>query len=62
MGMRLNEGVDLQRHPDVQFDILYKNINRLSEIGMIILADSRLKVTPLGRPVLNAVLRGLLDA
>jgi putative oxygen-independent coproporphyrinogen III oxidase len=62
MGMRLNEGVDLQRHPDVQFDILYKNINRLSEIGMIVLADSRLKVTPLGRPVLNAVLRGLLDA
>ena len=61
MGMRLNEGVDLQRYPDAASDILYRNINTLTDIGMISLKDSRLKVTPRGRPVLNAVLRGLLD-
>ena len=61
MGMRLNEGVDLQRYPDAASDILYRNINTLTDIDMISLKDSRLKVTPRGRPVLNAVLRGLLD-
>jgi putative oxygen-independent coproporphyrinogen III oxidase len=61
MGMRLNEGVDLQRYPDAASDILYRNINTLTDIGMISLKDSRLKVTPRGRPVLNAVLRCLLD-
>ena len=61
MGMRLNEGVDLQRYPDTASDILYRNINTLTDIDMISLKDSRLKVTPRGRPVLNAVLRGLLD-
>jgi len=61
MGMRLNEGVDLQRYPDTASDILYRNIKTLIDIDMITLNDSRLKVTPRGRPVLNAVLRGLLD-
>jgi len=61
MGMRLNEGVDLQRYPDAASDILYRNIKMLTDIDMITLNDSRLKVTPRGRPVLNAVLRGLLD-
>ena len=61
MGMRLNEGVDLQRYPDAASDILYRNIKMLTDIDMISLKDSRLRVTPRGRPVLNAVLRGLLD-
>ena len=61
MGMRLNEGVDLQRYPDATSDLLYRNIRTLTDIDMITLNDSRLKVTPRGRPVLNAVLRGLLD-
>ena len=61
MGMRLSEGVDLRRYPDEQNDVLLNNINILLNLDMVELANQRLKVTPLGRPVLNAVLRGLLD-
>ena len=61
MGMRLSEGVDLQRYPDEQSGFLLNNINSLVKLGMVELTNQRLKVTPHGRPVLNAVLRGRLD-
>jgi oxygen-independent coproporphyrinogen-3 oxidase len=62
MGMRLTEGVDLNRYPEAMTDILYFKINKLKDLGMIQKADGRLIVTPQGRPILNAVLRELLDA
>ncbi len=62
MGMRLTEGVDLKRFPNATNDTFYNNISKLSGLGMIESTDDRIKVTPQGRPVLNAVLRGLLDA
>jgi len=62
MGMRLAEGVDLTRYPEARSSILSSNIKKLVDIGMIAQDDQRLQVTQQGRPVLNAVLRGLLDA
>ena len=61
MGMRLAEGVDLERVSTDQMGILSFNINALSELGMVEVSDRRLCVTTQGRPVLNAVLRQLLE-
>ena len=61
MGMRLTEGVDLNRLSSLS-DVNYTfNINMLRDIDMVETSNGRLKVTQRGRPVLNAVLRGLLD-
>ena len=62
MGLRLTDGVDRARFAGQWSDELYNNINRLIDIGMISMDDRRLWVTPEGRPILNAVLRQLLDA
>jgi len=62
MGLRLHEGVDLRRfglHKDRR---LLNKINVLEDIGVIQCDQERLFLTPLGRPVLNAVLRELLGA
>ncbi len=61
MGLRLVEGVDLSRLSIVDRDIYIFNINRLVDIGMLKLDGNRLTVTPVGRPILNEVLRQLLD-
>ena len=60
MGLRLNDGVDLTRLPDggVKYT---NNINGLVDIGVLSRNDNWLKTTVAGRPVLNAVLRQLLD-
>ena len=61
MGLRLDEGIDLARyagiagapmHPDKMVDLV--------DLGYLETNDGRLKVTPTGRPVLNAILRELL--
>ena len=57
MGLRLSEGVDRGRFDMGDLDI---NINKLIEIGMIETEAERMRVTAAGRPVLNAVLRGIL--
>lgn len=58
MGLRLREGVATSRLDMVG---LGPKIAYLQQIGMMTLVDGRLVVTPDGRPVLNAVLRKLLD-
>jgi putative oxygen-independent coproporphyrinogen III oxidase len=58
MGLRLTEGVAVSRLDMIG---LRPRINYLEDIGMIEIADENLRVTPAGRPVLNAVLRSLLD-
>jgi coproporphyrinogen III oxidase-like Fe-S oxidoreductase len=60
MGMRLREGVDLGRISQPRRDALSFNINALHEMGMVEIAENRLRTTDAGRPVLNAVLRQLL--
>jgi oxygen-independent coproporphyrinogen-3 oxidase len=61
MGMRLSEGVDLGRYPETLSETFYNKIKNLGEMGMVYMTENRLAVTPLGRPVLNAVLRDLLE-
>lgn len=58
MGMRLTEGVLLERLDIPKLSI---KINDLRDMGMVRTTADRLQVTEAGRPVLNAVLRALLD-
>ncbi len=55
MGLRLREGVDM-----AAFQVnsaIVRNIKELVEVGLLELFDGRLRATPAGRPLLNAVLR-----
>ena len=61
MGMRLAEGVSTKRLDLEDDETLYNKINNLSEMGLIENVDHRLIATPKGRPILNAVLRFLLE-
>ena len=61
MGLRLREGVDLGRLPERYLDNLYNKINSLTGIGLVEVTNQRLSVTAQGRPVLNGVLRQLLE-
>lgn len=60
MGLRLAEGVQLSRIKRFADRDLSININMLVDIGMVEATADHLRVTPVGRPVLNAVLRQLL--
>ena len=61
MGMRLREGVARARFTDHWDEELLNNINGLIDIGMVDMDADRLWVTAEGRPILNAVLRQLLE-
>ena len=61
MGMRLFEGLDLERHEALAGKPLsVKKIQELTDLGMIVVDGARLRATSQGRAVLNAVLRELL--
>ena len=60
MGLRLREGVALDRLGLRENENYMNNINGLIDIDMVEMADGRLRLTDAGRPVLNAVLRALL--
>jgi oxygen-independent coproporphyrinogen-3 oxidase len=62
MGMRLREGVEWARLERFGIDDISININGLIDMGVIEVVDGRLRTTAAGRPVLNAVLRGILGA
>jgi len=61
MGLRLSDGVDRRRFSDQWNERLLFNINSLVDIAMLDVAGNNLRVTQEGRPILNAVLRQLLD-
>lgn len=61
MGMRLREGVSTLRFPQLSTDLYINKISDLVEIGMVECDADTLRLTPQGYPVLNAVLRALLD-
>ena len=61
MGMRLTEGVSLSRFSLLSDDLFNNRINKLKNIGMVEFDDELIRLTPKGRPVLNAVLRELLS-
>ncbi len=60
MGMRLADGIDLNRFGFDEDQVLLNNINSLIDNGLLQLSDDWICVTDRGRPVLNAVLRELL--
>ncbi|KJZ26390.1 radical SAM family heme chaperone HemW [Tritonibacter mobilis] len=61
MGMRLFEGLDLERHEALAGKPLsVEKIQELTDWGMIVVDGARLRATSQGRAVLNAVLRELL--
>ncbi len=62
MGLRLSEGVDLNRLDQLRPDGFSLDYRGLIESGHLETSHGRLRTTPLGRPVLNAVLRDLLRA
>lgn len=63
MSLRLNEGLDLQRYQSISGVALNAlKIRGLSDIGMVEMVGGRLRATPNGRMVLNAVLRDLASA
>jgi oxygen-independent coproporphyrinogen-3 oxidase len=62
MGMRLREGISLTRFPELGSNLFINKISKLEDIGVVIRHDTQLSLTQKGRPLLNAVLRGLLDA
>ena len=55
MGLRLNEGVSLEG-----FDNYSSRFKGLIEAKLLEIVDTRLRTTPKGRPLLNAILRELL--
>ena len=61
MGLRLSEGVDLDGVLLPPHDVFQNKINGLRDSGFVTFDGRTLRVTPLGRPVLNGVLRSLLD-
>ncbi|WP_420004618.1 radical SAM family heme chaperone HemW [Arenibacterium sp. LLYu02] len=61
MGMRLYEGLDLDRHAQLAGVPLDQDrLSHLQSLGMVTLDGARLRATSDGRAVLNAVLRDLL--
>ena len=61
MGLRLTDGIDLNRLPMGISDVLISNINSLVDLGMVNKTNSQLKATQRGRPILNSVLQKLLS-
>ncbi|MFW8633897.1 radical SAM family heme chaperone HemW [Cribrihabitans pelagius] len=61
MGMRLSEGLDIERYARLAGKPLPENaLDNLVQLGMVTISDQRLRATEQGRAVLNAVLRDLL--
>lgn len=61
MGLRVSEGVCLDGNPMLNIPRFINKIKYLHDIGLVTFDDGTLATTPLGRPVLNGVLRSLLD-
>jgi oxygen-independent coproporphyrinogen-3 oxidase len=60
MGLRLSEGIDLDRASALHGRPFVIQNKHLSEDGLITTQNGRLSVTPKGRPLLNAILRELI--
>jgi putative oxygen-independent coproporphyrinogen III oxidase len=61
MGLRVTEGVSLTRLKTLSDGVYDRNIGDLLDLDMVEISDENLRVTPKGRPVLNAVLGALLQ-
>lgn len=61
MGLRLSEGVDLEGSHMLRSSGFMNKIKELGEFDLVAFDGRTLRATPAGRPVLNGVLRSLLD-
>lgn len=61
MGLRLAEGIDRRRFDAMGGQLDGSGAARLTDLGLIDLSDEKITVTPRGRPLLNAILRDLLE-
>lgn len=62
MGLRINEGIDLARHARLSNRPLApERIAALADLGLVTLDRTRLKATPAGRRILNAVITDLAE-
>ena len=60
MGLRIAEGVDLGRHAALAGRTLdASRLDTLSGLGLVVSEGQRLKATPQGRKLLNAVIAEL---
>ena len=60
MGLRIKEGIDLERHAELSGSAIdYSKIEALESLGMVTRCGSQLMATPRGRPILNAIIREL---
>lgn len=63
MGLRLQEGIDLQRFEAISHRTLAaETLSDLTDLGLIEVSPARLQVTEKGRPLLNAVLLKLIES
>ena len=61
MGLRINEGIDLDRYTRLLGEKLDESkLIHLRDIGMVISENSRLRATNKGRLVLNSVIEHLM--
>jgi coproporphyrinogen III oxidase-like Fe-S oxidoreductase len=61
MGLRLAEGIDLGRYAGLAGAAMpEERVAELADLGLLARDGGRLRVTPPGRPLLDAVLRRLL--
>ena len=61
MGLRLAEGIDLGRYAALAGAAMpEERIDELAGLGLVESDGGRLRTTPAGRPLLDAVLRRLL--
>lgn len=61
MGLRMSEGVDTLRYNRIAgHDLPETAVSHLQDIGMLVSDGARIRTTPQGRMVLNAVLKELL--
>lgn len=61
MGLRLVDGVSLDRFPKLLSIPYINKINDLCDIGVVAFDGRQLRATDEGRPILNAILRKLLE-
>lgn len=60
MGLRLREGIDLQRLAQIGWRPSLEAITELEGLGYVSMSDTRLAVTAAGRPLLNSIINRLL--
>jgi oxygen-independent coproporphyrinogen-3 oxidase len=60
MGLRLHEGVEIERWLGAQDAVDVAKVDLLEQDGLLRRSPSHVALTPAGRPLLNAILREII--